>query len=558
MQANAIVRAVLGAGALGLVVALVSWFWPGRRGGGGAWNLEAVERPWRGGPSIHDHIRAHIAPGRPGLTEGGEELPDERDDGELRWVAGGMDGAFGHHGGGGGDARRARKLHGALRAVLRDLSPAALKRFYELLLDGSAIDAMDPLLDRAAERQDLAADRLGELARWIARNAPDREPVKVALALLGAAGGPEDIELVTTLGRHEELTLYAAVALMKIGGDRAEELLFHLAQQVTGWGRIHLVERLAGTGSSAIQAWMLREGYRNDVMVEYLAHVCATTGGLRLALEADEIDPALLTGAGELLAALIAGGPAEDMDDYDDGAAVVDRYLHHLGAEPRQLDQLVIVDQIGRFLEGDGDWAARASRDWTPARREALRARTREIIALPYWPGAVRAGLASGDPQTFHTAARAAAILGIDTWDHQFARLEAGEDDAWFAVMQTDDPARIDRVVAHAERALPLEDIATGPAEELGLGAAWRQHSSLDFVLQDLRRFPGKGWPLLRAGLQSPVVRNRNMALRALSAWGRSAWPPDAEPILIQARGREPDPEVRRTIEAVLAGTPLE
>jgi hypothetical protein len=44
---------------------------------------------------------------------------------------------------------------------------------------------------------------------------------------------------------------------------------------------------------------------------------------------------------------------------------------------------------------------------------------------------------------------------------------------------------------------------------------------ALDFILQDLRRFPGKGRPLIRAGLQSPVVRNRNMTVRALAAWGR-------------------------------------
>ena len=546
VQGNVIARVVMGAGVLGLVVALVSWFWPGRRGGGGGWSVDGVEPPWRGGPSIHDHIRAHIAPGRPGLTEGGEELPDEKEDGGLRWVAGGMDGVSSHHMAGGGDARRAKRLHRALRDVLREPAPAALRRLYELLLDGSAIGLVDPLLERAAGGQDLPADRLGELARWIARDAPDREPVKVALALLGAAGGPEDIDLVATLGRHEELTLYVGVALMKLGGDRAEELVFDLAQQVSGWGRIHLVERLAGTGSPAIQAWMLREGYRNDVMIEYLAHICATTGRLRQALEADEVDPALLTGAGELIEALIAGGPAEDMDDYDDGAAVVERYVHHLGAEPRGLDQLVIVDQIGRFLDGDGDWAARAGRGWTTARREALRARTREIIAAPHWPDAVRAGLAASDPDTFHAASRAAGILDIDTWDHQFARLEAGDEHAWYAVMQTDDPARIDRVVAHAERALPLEDIATGPAEELGFGPAWRSHGHLDVVLQDLRRFPGKGWPLLRAGLQSPVVRNRHMALRALSAWSRPAWPPDAESTLIQARDREPDPDVRR------------
>jgi hypothetical protein len=101
--------------------------------------------------------------------------------------------------------------------------------------------------------------------------------------------------------------------------------------------------------------------------------------------------------------------------------------------------------------------------------------------------------------------------------------LERGEGDYWYFVMQTDALERIDRVVALAEERLPLEQIATGPADELGLGPKFEHHSALDFVLQDLSRFPGKGWPLVRAALRSPVVRNRNMAVRALAAWGKEA-----------------------------------
>jgi len=95
--------------------------------------------------------------------------------------------------------------------------------------------------------------------------------------------------------------------------------------------------------------------------------------------------------------------------------------------------------------------------------------------------------------------------------------------------MQTDDPNRIDQVVRLAEERLPLKDIASGPSDELGLGLDFQAHSALDFVLQDLRRFPGKGWPLIRAGLKSPVTRNRNMAVRAIAAWQRPSWPAETD-----------------------------
>jgi len=81
---------------------------------------------------------------------------------------------------------------------------------------------------------------------------------------------------------------------------------------------------------------MLREGYSNSVMVEYTAYSCATAGRLRAALEQPSVDVALLAGAGDIIVALIAGGPAENIDDYADAAVVVERYLHHPGGQDEQ------------------------------------------------------------------------------------------------------------------------------------------------------------------------------------------------------------------------------
>jgi hypothetical protein len=361
-----------------------------------------------------------------------------------------------------------------------------------------------------------------------------------------------------TLGRHEEFTLYAAVALSNIAGADAEPMLFDLAQHVDGWGRIQVVERLAETHDPRVKEWMLREGYRNSVMNEYLAYTCATAGGLRTELEKESVDPELLRGAGEIIQALITGGPAENMDDYADGAVVVERYLHHLGAEPRKIDELITVHHILRYLDDKTGWKEREQRGWTPARRDSVRARAEAIRTLPHWKETVMAGLASDDPLVFAVADQGAKAVGIDTWNHHFARLESGKDDGWYYVMQTDDPARIERVIALAERVIPLDAIATGPADEMGLGPEWSSHSNLDWVLQDLRRFPGKGWPLIRAGIQSPVVRNRHMALRALSPWGKARWPSDAEVVLEKALGQEPDADLRKGIETLLSGKPIE
>lgn len=532
----------------------MAWFRRPKRAG--AWDLAAVERPWRDAPSIYEHIRGHIVPGERALRPGGEQLPDERETDGLRWVAGGKDGVLGHHGGAAGDSRD-RMLHRAIGVVLADASAGKLGKLYTQLLHDDLLEYVDPLLQRIAADSALDMRRLEVLALWLAKCAPDRAPVKLAISILGLIPGSDHSDLLLTLGRHEEFTLYAAVALANSAGQGAERKLFELARHVDGWGRIEVVGRLASTRDPEIKAWMLREGFRNEIMDEYLAYTCASAGGLRRELEQERVDPALLRGAGEIICALIAGGPAEDMDDYADGAIVVERYLHHIDAGTTDLRHLITADCIQHFLDAeDADWGTRESQGWTAARQAALRERLVAVKALPHWRAAVQAGLAETDPLSFRRACQAAEALGIDPWDQQFARLEAGDGD-WYCVMQTDDPARIDRVVELAERTLPLDSIATGPAEEMGLGREWIDHSHLDFVLQDLRRFPGKGWSLIRVGLRSPVVRNRNMALFALSPWGREQWPAEAEAALRAARSDEPDDQLRTAIDTLLAGKQL-
>jgi hypothetical protein len=102
-----------------------------------------------------------------------------------------------------------------------------------------------------------------------------------------------------------------------------------------------------------------------------------------------------------------------------------------------------------------------------------------------------------------------------------------------------------------ATRTLPLQAIALGPGEELGLGKAFEAHSCLDAVLSELRRFPSKGRSLILAGLRSPVVRNRNLAVAALANWD-SVQRETLREVLERARHEEPDEELRVRMNGLL------
>jgi len=181
------------------------------------------------------------------------------------------------------------------------------------------------------------------------------------------------------------------------------------------------------------------------------------------------------------------------------------------------------------------------------------------ILGRPEWPDRVRAKLGSQDEVAFAHADQAAKALGIDTWDIHWRRLQAKPADPgrWYHVMALCDEGRIGKVIEFAEANLDLAAIATGAADELGLGRGFEPHSCLDFVLQELRRFPGRGARLIEAGLRSPVVRNRNMAVAALAAWPRGEWSVGLEKSLEQAARCEPDEGVRERMHKALRGEPL-
>lgn len=526
-----------------------------------SWSLEGLEAPWGDRPSLYQHVLAHVQPGEPGLAPGGDDLPDQElvEEGQpVRWAPGALDGVFGHYTEGGEPEETAHEVLEALRALLRKATCERAAALYGLLTGSTAIEYVDHLLSSALADDRLPMDRLREVARWFAAGAPDREAVKIAIALLGLFRDSQDHPLLLILGRHEEFTLYTAVALGNSEGQSARTL-WDLARKVNGWGRIQIVERLAGATDPEIAAWLLREGYRNNILYEYTALTCASAGHLVDALRCPRIDEELLVGAGEILAALIRGreGPAEGIGEYAEGAEAAELYLAHLRRRPNPgLEHLLAVHAIRQLVDEEDGEGQDPDLGW-PERHDAIVEHAEAVLARPEWPEIIHRGLSSTDPAIFRQAAAAAQVLAIDVWDLCFERLQRGED-MWYVALQTDDPERIDRVVALAEERLPLDRIATGPADELGFGSDFWEHRELNFVLQALRRFPGHGWPLLRAALQSPVVSNRDLAAGALAAWGRDDWPPDAEFLLRSALAHEPNEETREVLCRVIAGEPLD
>ncbi len=276
---------------------------------------------------------------------------------------------------------QAHDLCTALRRAAQDHAPARLARLYEVMLSASP-HIGDTVLERL-QRSGADPARMATLARWLAYKAPDIIAVRFAIALLGQYGSAADTDLMMTLGRHEEFTLSCALAVCKLlGPEPSQTAMWNLARRVQGWGRIHVVGRLATTGCPEVQQWLLREGYKNTVDSECLAHACAGGGRLLAALQGAQVDERLLIGAGDLLQALLHG----NFHDYHDGEAALLAYMqcvHRM--RPRQPQVAAAVMEIAA--------RARTAVIWDDARLRQVLALADQILLFDYWqaaPGAQR------------------------------------------------------------------------------------------------------------------------------------------------------------------------
>ncbi|NVB41045.1 hypothetical protein G6O69_24605 [Pseudenhygromyxa sp. WMMC2535] len=528
------------------------------------WDVESLEadQVWEGRPAIYEQVRqaAEGLDAEAPLTEISLSDDEQHRKGGLRWAAGALDGVMGHHAQADDERLRAKQIVKALRDLLAESSPANLAHLTRLLVRAPVLGVLDDVLSELVSGGELDPDRFHELALLLVQRAPDREIVKVGISMIGVLVGCDERETLLTIGRHEEFTLYAAVAIAGTVDD-PEHALWQLARSVRGWGRIHAVERLADTVDPEIRGWMLREGYHNEIMDEYLAHTCAVSGDLVGALEADIVDDALLDGAAGLFAAMLNGGPAEDIEDYQQAPQAAEAYLRHLSRRPahRSLDlrHLLVAEQLREFIGPVGDDLEEDETlrelGWTLEIRSSVLDMCAQTAERSEWRPQVLEGLEAEDPGRFHQADAAAQLLGIDAWPHHLHRVEADpcRSPSWFRLVQTEDPERFETVLSLAMANLPLEEIATGPAEETGLGPEFDVHDTLLVVVHALVDKPGRGVELIAAALRSPVTRVRRGALRVLSAWGDSL--EQVSELLERAAEEEPDEELAADIGKVLA-----
>lgn len=301
----------------------------------------------------------------------------------------------------------------------------------------------------------------------------------------------------------------------------------------------------------------VREGYKNSVMYEYLALSCARQGGLHEKLQQAEIYRELFQSAGDLLEALITeGSPAEDISAYSSAAAVVENFIRHARQHANGIADFNILHLLKDFLsELQNAPEACRQNGWSEDVSARCLTGIAAILDSRDWKPQVYEDLKSGDNVVYWNAKQAARRLGIDLWETIWHRLQDKPDElsSWYDVTLSNQPEHAAEVIDFALRYLPLDQLATGPVNSLGLGQDYMKYSCLDAVITYLENYPRQGEKLVLTGLKSPVTRNRNMAIRVLGKWKRENWSPEIERELLHLRDIEPNEDTRADIDKLLS-----
>ena len=491
--------------------------------------------------SIYERISENV---RDGALPEGFSLPDEMDSAPVKFAPGAFDGICIYHMGPDelDDEGRA-ELGRALASASTGNRAETDALFFEWTKKHRAISMVDEIQNYVRDHKDeLKIGYLYQSAKYMIFHSTHIECVKIALELLELfRGAMADVtDAVSVLGLYDEFTIFAVWNLRK--REDGNEEIFSLAKKVHGWGRIHAVEFLE-PNTDEIRRWLLTEGAENDVMAAYSAltvwEKCGADELLKGKPSAEEYGALLRLAEG-----LLDEGPCPGISGLDDAEGMLLRLLELAPDYIPTLDGCETVLAIKH-------WAERKKAPLT-----AVAAACGEVLHLPAPMGIIRDAIREGK------ALDLAVELGLPFREDllRMMRADFAHHCSDVRYLMNGGDYYLQQAMDLFRERLPLAQMKGDPLDDLCLGNEYRNYNILQYMIQELDGRPFTGADFVRAGLESPVARNRSRALKVLQAWVSAAGRPLSElcpelfPAVRKLRGREINAGVRSLADPLLEG----
>lgn len=429
-------------------------------------------------------------------------LPSADSDSRFRFADGAMDGiSIFHMRAAEIDPEMLEKLGSALEAAGQREFSKARALLEEVTEKHRAINMIDQLEDYIIDhREELNLHAVHDFGMELMTGSGNTELVKAGMEILEvyAEPGEEQKERIRTLGLSDEFTLFSVFHMLR--WTKGNEEIFELAKKVHGWGRIHALERLKPE-TQEIKDWLLYEGLLDHILPEYSALTCYQKSDVAGRLEGSP-SPEEYRAIGDLLCALLSEGPVA-------GISAVDQADHIL---------LSFVQKSNPYLEGADDYdRIRQLLDYAAPKEELteLKSACRQILSSQKCQAAALAAVQNGENVALATA------LGIDCCEPLLQCLRADFDKHYIhcgLLLKNTDYVKPALTVFREN--LPLSQMASGPADDMGLDKQGKPYRQLGFLIQNFRSLPTcTGEDFIQTAINAPVINNRSMALRVMKSW---------------------------------------
>jgi hypothetical protein len=518
-------------------------------------------KEWRTDNSIHKFLTSNLdITGN--LNDAANDLPDEKkDDGNIRFAPGLLDAMLGAD-----DSEDSKKKINGLSKLAKKIANKGDKfseqEFYRIVSENEGvISIIDDFLQAVVNESLPIQPYLFKFAKDLATKTDKRNAVKFGIAILGLCQNKSVINDVKILGLHDEFTIYSAIAITNLSDNKVNDL-WDLAKRVDGWGKIQIVDRLAQPDlDEPIKDWLIYEGYKNSIMYEYLAFACASNGELHKRLESEKITNKLFKSASDIIEALIVEhSPSADISSYTYASSVIENFVRHAKLHASDISDFNSLHKIKDFLtELQNDIGEHKSNGWNQDIISNCIIDIVELLKSKDWIAAAYEGLKSKHNILYWNAKQAAEKLGIDLWETVWQRLIENplDSSSWYDVTHYSKPEYSDQIIDFAAKNLPLDELSTGPKDSMGVGPNYHKFMCLDYAITFLENYPQKGEVIILTGLQCPVTRNRNMAIKVLDKWKKANWSTKIVNALNHLKTMEPNKDTQENIERLINGQEL-
>lgn len=512
---------------------------------------------WRTENSILHFLYSHLdVNGK--LTDDANTLPDERkNEHTITFAPGLKDALLGAVDESEGAKNRIDELIKNLKKIANHGDKESDAKFYKLITDNeNVIGIIDNFIVGLGNTALPIEPYLINYAKDLIRKSNHRNAVKFGIAILGKCQDPTVLNDIKILGLHDEFTVFSTIAIANLSHQPIDDL-WNLAKKVDGWGKIQLVDRLVNENlSPSIKDWLVLEGYKNNIMHEYLAYTCALYGELHIKLERDQIDHQLYRAASEIIEALLSDqSPSEDITSYPFAAKVIQGFIKHTPIHATNVSDFYVLQLIHEYLNDLLlDFSDQAENGWTQDIISNLLIETHQLIKRRDWSNSIYEGLKSEDKNLYWHAKQMSLKLGIDMSNDVWAKLKSNPAESifWYDVTHYSKPEQADQIIDFALIHLPLNEISLGVNGSMGSKMNHHVINSLDYITTFLEKYPGKGEQIILAMLNCPVLQIRNMVIHTLKKWNQENWTPEILTAVQKLSEIEPNVDTRESVRKLL------